>query len=70
VRTEVKLVGNAMVAVELTEGIHEIEFRYENTSFKIGRLISISCAAIFGGIIAVDHLLRRRKQLSQEQTEM
>ena len=62
VRTEITLVGDAMVAVELTEGIHEIEFRYENKSFYLGSLISIGCAAVFGGIVALDYLLRLRKK--------
>ena len=66
VRTEIKLVGNAMVAVELTEGIHEVEFRYENKAFRYGSLITIGCVTAFCGIIAVDHLLKRRKK-SQEQ---
>ena len=62
VRTEIILVGDAMVAVELTEGIHEVEFRYENKSFYLGSLISIGCATMFGGIVALDYLLRMRKK--------
>jgi uncharacterized membrane protein YfhO len=64
VRTPITLVGNAMVAVELTAGVHEVEFRYENKAFNMGCLISISCGAVFGGVILVDHLLRRRKALA------
>ena len=67
VRTPIKLVGNAMVAVELTEGVHEIEFRYENKAFEAGRLISLGCATVFGGIALIDYLLRRRKKLTAEQ---
>ena len=69
VRTPVKLVGNAMVAVELTEGIHEIEFRYENRAYEYGSLISLGCATIFGSIIVLDYVLRRRKELRAERTE-
>ena len=64
VRTPITLVGHAMVAVELTEGIHEVELRYENKAFRMGCLISISCGAVFGGVILVDHLMRRRKNLA------
>ena len=67
VRTPVKLVGNAMVAVELTEGIHEVEFRYENKAFTYGSIISIGCAVVFGGIVLTDHLLRRRQKRRAEQ---
>jgi hypothetical protein len=65
VRTPVKLVGDAMVAVELTQGVHEVEFRYENKAFGMGSLISVSCGMLFGGVILVDHLLRRRKNLAE-----
>ena len=70
VRTPVKLVGNAMVAVELTEGIHEIEFRYENKAFTYGSIISIGCALVFGGIVLTDHLLRRRKKPADQTEEV
>lgn len=70
VRTPIKLVGNAMVAVELTEGIHEIEFRYENRAFEYGKLITLGCATVFIGIAVIDYLLRRRKdQLAQQLEE-
>ncbi|MBE6977039.1 MAG: hypothetical protein E7438_00140 [Ruminococcaceae bacterium] len=62
VAVDVVLVGDCMVAVPLTEGVHEVEFRYENRAFRYGALISIGCAVIFGGIITTDCLLRRRKK--------
>ena len=69
VRTPIKLVGNAMVAVELTEGIHEVEFRYENKAFTYGSIISIGCGVVFGGIVLTDHLLRRRKKPADLRSE-
>jgi hypothetical protein len=68
-RVPVKLVGSAMVAVELTEGVHEVEFRYENKAFEYGRLITLGCAAVFVSIIVLDYVLRRRKALRAEPTE-
>ena len=62
VRTDNVLVGNAMVAVELTQGVHTVEFRYENKAFKYGCAISIGCATIFGGIVLCQWLIRRKKQ--------
>ena len=56
------LVGNSMIAVELTEGRHIVELRYENKAFEYGRAISIACAAVFGGIVLVDHLRKRKKK--------
>jgi uncharacterized membrane protein YfhO len=68
-RVPIKLVGSAMVAVELTEGVHEVEFRYENKAFEYGRLITLGCAAVFVSIIVLDYVLRRRKALRAEPTE-
>ena len=61
VRTENVLVGNAMVAVELTQGVHTVELRYENKAFRYGSAISFGCAAVFGAIVAADLLRKRRK---------
>ena len=46
VPAEIYLVGDCMVAVELTEGIHRVELRYQNRAFAIGWKISFGCAAI------------------------
>ncbi len=62
VKTDNVLVGNAMVAVELTEGTHFVELRYENKAFEYGSAISIACAAAFGSIVLVDFLRKRKKQ--------
>ena len=43
VKVDNVLVGNAMVAVELTEGIHTVELRYENKAFDYGSLITFAC---------------------------
>ncbi len=63
VRTDNVLVGNCMVAVELTEGTHTVELRYENKAYEYGKLISFGCAAVFGTIVLVD-LLRKRKKMA------
>ena len=44
---EILLVGDAMVAVELTEGSHQVEFRYENPAFDLGWKISLAALAVF-----------------------
>ena len=68
VRTPIKLVGDAMVAVELTEGVHEVQFRYESRAYEGGKLITIGCVLIFGGIVLTDHLLRlRKKRMTEEE---
>lgn len=44
---EIKLVGDCMVAVEMTEGEHTVRFVYKNKAFTLGLLISLGCLAIF-----------------------
>ena len=40
------LVGDAMVAVELDQGTHTVEFRYENPAFSLGWKISLVCLVL------------------------
>ena len=44
---EIKLVGDAMIGVELTEGTHTVTFRYRNAAFSLGAKISLLCTAVF-----------------------
>ena len=44
---EIKLVGDAMVAVEMTEGYHTVQFIYKNAAFELGWKISLGCLATF-----------------------
>ena len=62
VKAENVLVGDAMIAVELTEGIHTVEFRYENKAYEFGKLVSFGCAGVFGGIVLCHYLVRRKKK--------
>ncbi len=64
VKVDNVLVGNAMVAVELTEGVHTVELRYESKAFRYGSAISFVCAAVFGGIVLVDFLRKRKKNMA------
>ena len=52
---EITLVGECMVAVELTEGEHELVFYYENEAFELGWKITLLCALVFTGIILVTY---------------
>ena len=52
---EIQLVGDAMIAVNLTAGEHQITFRYRNKSYTVGLLITIFCALAFWGIAAYVH---------------
>ena len=48
---EIVLVGDAMIAVELTEGYHEITYRYRNEAFALGWKVTALCFAVFGGLV-------------------
>jgi uncharacterized membrane protein YfhO len=64
VKVDNVLVGNAMVAVELTKGTHTVELRYENKAYTYGSIISFGCAAVFGGMILAQYLLKRKKKVN------
>ncbi len=61
---ETKLVGNAMLALDLPQGEHTIVFRYENKAFEIGLMVSLGCAAVFAGIILGQYLWKRKHNLA------
>ena len=44
---EIRLVGECMVAVELTEGVHTVSLTYRNGAFALGWKVSLICTAIF-----------------------
>ena len=58
---EIVLVGDCMVGLEMTEGEHTVVFRYQNKSFFVGLLISLSSALIFAVIIVGNRYLHNRK---------
>ena len=49
------LVGDAMIAVPLTEGDHTLRFTYRNNAFTLGLMISLSSALIFVILAYTDH---------------
>ena len=61
VAVEPVLVGNVMLAVELTEGNHTVSFRYENRAFSMGWKITLLCALVFAGMIPVYYPEYRKK---------
>ena len=49
--SEIVLIGDAMVGLELKPGKHEIVFVYENDAFTYGTLISVVCLLAFLALI-------------------
>ena len=64
-RADITLVGDAMVALKLTEGVHTIEFRYENKAFTYGAWISAGSLLVFGGIAIGVFLIQRKKKATK-----
>ena len=65
------LVGDAMMAVELTEGSHSVCFTYRNDAFSLGLGVSIGSLVIFASIVFVVCILpklqRKGKYLATEE---
>ena len=61
---EIVLVGDCMMALNLTEGTHTVKFVYRNNAFIYGTIISVLCAAAFVGLILWS---RRRKPTPVQQ---
>ena len=66
---EIRLVGECMVAVSLTEGKHVVEYTYRNAAFSLGWKVSILCAAVFGLMVygtGKQTALRKRGRYERE----
>lgn len=50
------LVGDCMMALPVTAGLHTVSFRYRNAAFSLGWKVSLACAAVF---LAVSWLVYR-----------
>lgn len=52
----------ALMAIDLEEGEHVIEFRYMSDAFRYGAIISISSCALFVFLCVISYMLKRRKE--------
>lgn len=57
-KSELLLIDNAMAAVRIGKGTHNVEFYYNNNSFTVGIIISLVSLAVF--IILIIHDRRKR----------
>ena len=62
VAVETVLVGDVMLSIPMTEGVHTVEFRYRSKAFEYGALLSLGCAPLFGGIVLGSWLARHKKK--------
>ena len=59
---EIVLVGDAMVALNLTEGTHTVTFTYHNEAFSLGWKVTLVFALIFAGITFAVYYPRYKKR--------
>ncbi len=64
---EIKLVGDAMIAVELTEGEHTVTFSYHNAAFALGAKITLLCALVFLLLVLLQYRPRRTVKVGKYQ---
>ena len=62
---EIKLVGDCMIGVELTEGEHTVVYSYENKAFSLGWKVSLVCAVVFLGLVQIQYKPDWKKLLNQ-----
>ena len=58
---ETQLVGEAMLAIPLTKGYHEISLRYHNPAFSAGWKVTALSAAVLLGLYAWTYPSRKKK---------
>lgn len=49
--SEIRLVGECMIGVPLTQGSHQVTFVYENAALSLGWKISLACAAVLLALV-------------------
>ncbi len=62
---DIQLVGETMIGLYLTEGEHQVEFRYHNAAFSTGSKISLVCLLIFVGLIVLENYPKWKKRLQK-----
>ena len=55
------LVGEAMIGLNLSEGSHQIQFKYHNPAYCLGWKISLACVVVFFGLYLAIYRPGRRK---------
>ena len=68
---EIVLVGDAMVGLMLTEGTHEVSFRYENKAFALGWKVTLICTFLFVGLYVYFYRYRpaQKERLERDDTD-
>ncbi len=52
---EIRLVGDCMVAVELSEGAHFVSYTYQNAAFSLGWKVSLASALVLLALVQLEY---------------
>ena len=63
---DVSLIGNAMVGVKLSEGIHTVTFRYKNSAYETGRIITLLSILVFAALIGLQYYYNKKRPQDQK----
>ena len=62
VETEITPIANAMCAIPLSQGEHQVTFKYSPNGFIPGVLLGTAALALFVLIIAVEQVYKRKRK--------
>jgi len=63
--TDIIKTANSLLAIEITEGKHELEFKYLPDHFILGNIIAISGLLIFVAVIITDQIIKSKRRKAE-----
>ena len=66
---QITLIGDAMIGLVLSQGEHQVTFRYHNAAFSLGWKISLACSLVFAGLYLSIYRPRRKRGKFERQKE-
>ncbi len=67
---DIVLVGDVMIAIPLSQGVHTVSFSYENRAFSLGWKISLGCFLVFATITLVVYMpIRKRGKFEKKRNK-
>ena len=65
---DIVLIGDAMCGIPLTEGQHNISFRYENKAFSLGWKVSLGALTIFLVAVCIAYIPKKERRDKNDRT--
>ena len=61
-RVDIYKTCDALLAFDITEGVHTVEMKYFSKAMTVGLILSVSGLAIFVGMILLDHFVFKKRR--------